>query len=110
MIGICFYIIDADHNITKTTLSATWARCKQDPKLCIVKTDDIGKHHVSTVFLGLNHRHWGEGPPILFETMVFPECDYCERYSTWKEAVAGHARVVDKLLDGQSLFEDLDDE
>lgn len=26
---------------------------------------------VSTVFLGMDHRHFGEGPPILFETMVF---------------------------------------
>ncbi len=25
---------------------------------------------VSTVFLGLDHG-WGEGPPILFETMIF---------------------------------------
>lgn len=52
---------------------------------------------VSTVFLGIDHRHFGKGPPILFETMVFN--DYGddgtqERYSTWEEAEAGHARIV----------------
>lgn len=46
---------------------------------------------VSTVFLGLDHA-WGDGPPMLFETMVFggSNDEYCERYSTWDEAEAGH--------------------
>ena len=54
---------------------------------------------VSTVFLGLNH-NFGDGPPLLFETMVFPsktdgsEID-CERYSTWEEAESGHQRMVE---------------
>lgn len=58
---------------------------------------------VSTVFLGLDHNFWGEGPPILFETMVFAD-DGCsddlgqERYATWDEAVAGHERAVEKLM------------
>lgn len=54
---------------------------------------------VSTVFLGLDHNHFGKGPPILFETMVFD--DYadgdCWRWSTWDEAVAGHKRAVEGL-------------
>ena len=53
---------------------------------------------VSTVFLGLDHRFGGDGPPLLFETMVFlcegevsEYADYVEkRYSTWAEAEAGH--------------------
>lgn len=50
---------------------------------------------VSTVFLGLDHG-WGDGPPILFETMTFggPHDGDCERYSTWNEAVVGHERAV----------------
>jgi hypothetical protein len=54
---------------------------------------------VSTVFLGLNHRH-GEGEPLIFETMIFPqeiddgELDfYQERCSTWEQAVAQHERA-----------------
>lgn len=50
---------------------------------------------VSTVFLGLNHQY-GEGPPILFETMVFGgvyDGDQM-RYSTYLEAELGHATTV----------------
>ena len=46
-------------------------------------------HIVSTVWLGLDHAH-GDGPPILFETMVFGEGSWvdqdCQRYSTLLEA------------------------
>jgi len=51
--------------------------------------------HVSTVFLGMDHQ-WGDGPPLLFETMVFggdfDEWQY--RYATLEEAIAGHYRAV----------------
>lgn len=60
---------------------------------------------ISTVWIGLDHS-FGEGPPLIFETMVFAtdgkqagtlgsELD-CERYSTEAEAVAGHAAMVEK--------------
>lgn len=53
--------------------------------------------HVSTVWLGLDH-NYGEGPPHIFETMVFPSENSwsdlaCERYSTEAEAIAGHERI-----------------
>jgi hypothetical protein len=50
---------------------------------------------VSTVFLGLDHQ-FGNGPPILFETMVFDDYERGdgERYSTWDEAETGHAAWV----------------
>ena len=56
-----------------------------------------GDVRVSTVFLGLDHQ-WGEGPPILFETMIFggKHDQYQKRYSTWNEAEQGH-RVACKL-------------
>jgi hypothetical protein len=54
---------------------------------------------VSTVFLGIDHNHSGEGPPVLFESMVFD--DYggsdCRRWSTWAEAVEGHQLLVQFL-------------
>jgi hypothetical protein len=49
---------------------------------------------VSTVFLGLDHQR-GDGPPLLFETMVFPDCEDAWRYSTWDQAGAGHDQVVE---------------
>jgi hypothetical protein len=59
----------------------------------------VGVQNVSTVFLGLDHR-FGEGPPLLFETMVFgfgPDDERCERCSTWEEAEAQHERIVNEL-------------
>lgn len=56
---------------------------------------------VSTVFLSADHR-MGNGPPVLFETMVF-DCpaqawnDFQSRYCTVEEARAGHADIVERL-------------
>lgn len=54
---------------------------------------------VSTVFLGLNHAYDPDGPPMIFETMVFGGVckDIQVRYSTWDEAKAGHAEIVMKV-------------
>ena len=56
---------------------------------------------ISTVWLGLNHNFCSPGPPLIFETMVFPkEGEYgeldCNRYSTEEEAIAGHEAMVEK--------------
>jgi hypothetical protein len=69
-----------------------------------VGKDTIGDVFVSTVFLGMDHGY-GEGPPILFETMVFRgEMDqYQWRYATWAEAEAGHARVVAAVRENRVL-------
>lgn len=58
---------------------------------------------VSTVWLGIDHAFSG-GPPLIFETMVFPsEDDFHEldgmRYSTEEEARAGHLAMVVKWSD-----------
>lgn len=56
---------------------------------------------VSTVHLGINHRHWGDGPPLIFETMVFDDQKvplfggYSARYATEEEAIRGHVDMVD---------------
>jgi hypothetical protein len=72
---------------------------------------EVGPLDVSTVFLGLDHSFSIEpdAPAILFETMVFggepkivlgreitPDFKgYQERYATWEEAEAGHAKAVE---------------
>lgn len=57
---------------------------------------------VSTVFLGLDHQ-WGQGPPLLFETMVFSDDegldDYQDRCSTWEQALLMHAHTVAAVND-----------
>lgn len=55
--------------------------------------DDV---EVSTVWLGIDHGWHRDGPPVIFETMVFGgELDGdMWRYSTRQEAVDGHANAV----------------
>lgn len=66
---------------------------------------DLGWCSVSTVFLGIDHNFSRQGPPLLFESMifgtpaaekVFPEelFEVCERTATWDEAQAAHDRLV----------------
>lgn len=58
---------------------------------------------VSTIFLGIDHQ-WRQGPPILFETMVFgdgPWDEFQRRYSTMGEAKQGHFEVVDAINAGK---------
>jgi hypothetical protein len=73
----------------------TWARWYEKADRTIAKAY-IGKVLVSTVFLGLDHSFGSDGPPILYETMIFRgrHDGYQERYSTLAEAKAGHAKAV----------------
>ncbi len=67
-----------------------------------VKRDKVGDARISTVFLGLDHG-WGD-KPLWFETMIFgaPEHDdYQERYETWDEAEAGHAKALALVKSGR---------
>lgn len=56
----------------------------------------VGDTRISTIFLGLDHRMVGDGPPILFETMTFGDGEggIMRRCSTWLEAERQHAEVV----------------
>jgi hypothetical protein len=62
----------------------------------IVAKTVIGAGHVSTVFLGMDHQ-LGEGPPLLFETVVIggPYDKKMWHCSTWAEAEARHAAACD---------------
>lgn len=74
-----------------------WMRALEDVDTrSVAGTDCPGGQYVSTVWIGLDH-NYGEGPPLIFETMVFPACDECERWSTEREAIEGHAAMVAKL-------------
>jgi hypothetical protein len=64
----------------------------------VVKQTEIGDVEVSTVFLGLDHS-FGQGAPILYETLVFGGRldDEQVRYATRKEAEAGHEEMVGRM-------------
>ncbi len=73
----------------------TWAAALESVNRHVVQ-DTIGDIMVSTVFLGLDHSVGDAGRPCIFETMIFggPHDEYCERYSTWEEAEAGHRKAL----------------
>lgn len=62
--------------------------------------EGLDRAQVSTVFLSLNHQ-WNDGPPLIFETMVFGgRFDQTqERYATEEEALAGHRRWVARVAE-----------
>lgn len=73
-----------------------WAELRED-HLHVAETW-VGQLWVSTVWLGMDHG-WGDGPPLIFETMVFARrVSYseflCFRYSTEAAALVGHQRAV----------------
>jgi hypothetical protein len=80
----------------------TWAKAFEDISARIVAKDEFAGVMVSTVFLGLNHR-FGDGPPLLFETIIFggPFDQEMNRYATYDEAETGHAAMVAKAKCGQ---------
>ena len=67
---------------------------------------------ISTVWLGIDHSFSG-GPPLIFETMVFPSKDNLReqlyrRYTTEAEAKAGHAQIVYDLKKAKKVTGDSD--
>src|SRR5688572_4412973 len=83
--------------------SITWATIRehQNPQVTITRFSDGS--WLSTVWLGLDHRFGGDGPPIIFESMYFPQADSyqnedCRRYCTESEAILGHAEMIQEII------------
>lgn len=68
-----------------------------------VKLDgkNVGEVRVSTVFLGLDHS-FGDGEPMLFETLVFggPLDGEMDRCSTWEGAEKMHDLMCERVKRG----------
>lgn len=94
------YVLDEDGNPRATEDSREWGEMfKGERHVAKTEIELAGqKGLVSTVFLGIDHNYSGEGPPLLFETMVFlgdgNDDDYCDRHATRAEAEAGHAAAL----------------
>jgi hypothetical protein len=91
------YILDG-HTPVPVEDVLTWGRWFETTDRHIDETA-LGEVRVSTIFLGLDHNFWGQGPPILFETLVFggPLDGEMDRYSSWDEAEAGHAAMCARV-------------
>ena len=70
---------------------------------------------VSTIWIGLDY-NYGDGPPLIFETMVFSSREEmggleCRRYATEAEAIAGHeemCREQEKIRDREEQDQGLE--
>jgi hypothetical protein len=93
------YILDGHTPVRCDDLYAwgRWLETARESRI-VARTTVREGVDVSTVFLGLDHR-FDDGPPLLFETMVFRNGngDEEERYSTWDEAVTGHKAMVARV-------------
>ena len=91
------YILDGHKPVPVKNLML-WARWFEvgDRRVAVTDTDN---GQVSTVFLGIDHSFSEDGPPVLFETMVFGGTldGEQERYTTWEEAEAGHRKMVERV-------------
>jgi hypothetical protein len=87
------YILDGK-NVVSASLEE-WAQWYETADRAVAKTSISDEVNVSTVFLGLDHS-FGDGPPQLFETMIFggEHDQYQERFETWEQAEAGHKVAV----------------
>jgi hypothetical protein len=89
------YILDENDEPEKCDDLLKWAewRATHDQHLLY---DVVGDVEVSTVFLSVDYRHLGDGPPILWETMIFggPHDRCMERYISKLAALQGHAHIV----------------
>ena len=94
------YILGPGHILIPCTSIEDWGRALADDTANIVQQDVIAPGiAISTVFLGLDHNMFGDGPPLVFETMIFREGDGNEtfRWSTWDEAMEGHKALTEAL-------------
>lgn len=73
-----------------------------------VADERVRDWRVSTVFLGIDMRPIGDGPPILWETMIFGGTLDGEqwRYSSREQAERGHQAIV-RLVAAVPLWRDL---
>lgn len=64
-----------------------------------VGDDEIDDVRISTVFLGIDHNYSDDGPPILFETIIFggEHDEFQKRYATRELALDGHQRTVEMV-------------
>lgn len=93
-----YYILDAENLVVRAAGLLEWGRWFEDANRHVGYTGITSECRVSTVFLGIDHRHHGRGPPLLFETMIFggPLDQRQWRYSSWDDADAGHRAAVRK--------------
>ncbi len=80
---------------------AEFAKSMQEDENRIVAQATINEMQVSAVFVGID-QNWGDGDPLLFETVVFGLPDDLQprwSFSTWDEAMEIHNLLVATLTE-----------
>ena len=90
------YILEGKEYREATSRAEFYAFFEDVGRRTVSKTVVATGVEVSTVFLGFDHGFSDDGPPVLFESMVFggPLDDEMQRYTTYAEAWAGHQELV----------------
>jgi len=98
------YILDEHGEVQPCPDVLAWGRWMEANRLTRHVAEDYDEGdgekqvRVSTVFLGLDHNHWG-GQPILWETMVFGGAldGEQQRYASRDAAVRGHQAICRRV-------------
>ena len=90
------YILDADGEPQMEPDTLKWGAWFETAERHVLHDKLPNGVRVSTVFLGLDHNFGMDGPPVLWETMIFggPHTDYQERYTSKSEAIKGHLHAL----------------
>lgn len=95
--GGMFFILDDATGVPVPTHALEWGLwLESHPTRRVVGSVMLGRVHVSTVFLGLDHQYRADGPPVLWETMIFGGFfdGLQRRYTSAAQARTWHARTV----------------
>jgi hypothetical protein len=87
-----FWILNEEGEPEAASLLEWAAWMERDRERIVLQTAVGARQRVSTVFLGLDYRFFENGPPLLWETMVFggPFDDYQARATSKLEALRNH--------------------
>lgn len=92
------YILNENREPVPVEDILEWAKWFEKADRVVRKTP-TPNGEVSTVFLGIDHRFAGDGPPILWETMIFGGSHDQDqrRYTSEADAIRGHEQMVLEL-------------
>ena len=96
--GNGYFLLDESGDPYQVEDTIEWAKGYEKMDRIIARTSVTKDVMVSTVFLALDHS-FGDGAPVLYETMVFGGSldQETERYCTREESLTGHAKMVARV-------------
>ena len=101
--GLPLYTLNADGVPVRERDVLRWLLWFERFEGRVVKQDRVGESEatVSTVFLGIDHNHSRQGPPILFETALLTEYEIhiAGRTAHKSEALELHAETLQSALE-----------